>query len=129
MPGDAATTVNNILASESLFRLGFVSDLIGQVVSILYALVLYKFLKPVDDTLYGTYDLNNHPLQSQCITWGQFVKDIPTSECENQLSNMHFYGFCSDKLVPRIPPRVVMLQILTGLGVLTSALALYLGFN
>jgi hypothetical protein len=30
VPGDAATTVNNIMASESLFRLSIVSDIIGQ---------------------------------------------------------------------------------------------------
>jgi hypothetical protein len=48
VPGDAATTVNNIMASESLFRIGFVSDLIGQAVFILLALVLYKLLKPVN---------------------------------------------------------------------------------
>lgn len=31
VPGDAATTVNNIIASESLFRLSIVSDVIGQI--------------------------------------------------------------------------------------------------
>ena len=42
--GDAATTVSNIMASESLFRLGIVNDLIAQTVGILLALVLYKTL-------------------------------------------------------------------------------------
>ena len=46
--GDAAATVNNIMASESLFRLSFVSGLIGQTVFILLVLVLYKLLKPVN---------------------------------------------------------------------------------
>jgi len=48
VPGEAATTVNNIMASESLFRLGFVSNLISQTVFILLVLVLYKLLKPVN---------------------------------------------------------------------------------
>ena len=48
VPGDAATTTNNILASESLFRLGIVSALITQTVQILLVLTLYKLLKPVN---------------------------------------------------------------------------------
>jgi hypothetical protein len=51
VPGDAATTVNNIRASESLFRLGVVNDLIAQTVGILLVLVLYKLLKPVNKNL------------------------------------------------------------------------------
>ena len=49
--GDAATTVNNIMASDSLFRLGFVSDLIRQTVLVLLPLVLYKLLKPVNKNI------------------------------------------------------------------------------
>jgi hypothetical protein len=48
VPGDAATTVNNIRASESLFRLGFVISLVRQAVLISLPLVLYKLLKPVN---------------------------------------------------------------------------------
>ena len=48
VPGDAATTVNNIMASESLFRLSLVSDLIRQMFLMLLPLVLYKLLKPVN---------------------------------------------------------------------------------
>ncbi len=48
VPGDAATTVNNIMASEGLFRLGFVSDLISQMFHVLLLPVLYKLLKPVN---------------------------------------------------------------------------------
>ncbi len=46
--GDAAATVNNIRASESLFRFAFVSGLIGQTIFILLVLVLYALLKPVN---------------------------------------------------------------------------------
>ena len=46
--GDAAATVSNIMASESLFRLSFVSGLIAQTAFIFLVLVLYKLLKPVN---------------------------------------------------------------------------------
>ena len=42
VPGDAATTASNIMASESLFRPGIVSDLLAPLVLILVVLVLYK---------------------------------------------------------------------------------------
>jgi len=48
VPGDAVTTANNIMASESLFRLSIVSALIIQIVNTLLVLVLYKLLKPVN---------------------------------------------------------------------------------
>lgn len=47
VPGDVAATVHNIMASESLFRLGIVSNILVPIVGIFYVLVLYKLLKPV----------------------------------------------------------------------------------
>ena len=46
--GDATATVNNIMASEWLFRFSLVSDLIGHTCFILVGLALYKLLKPVN---------------------------------------------------------------------------------
>jgi len=46
--GDAAATVQNILAHEGLFRLGFVFDLIAQACFLLLVLALYQLLKPVN---------------------------------------------------------------------------------
>jgi hypothetical protein len=46
--GDAAATANNISASETLFRLGIVSQLIGMAGFIFVALALYELLKGVD---------------------------------------------------------------------------------
>jgi hypothetical protein len=43
--GDSAATVNKILSSGMLFRIGIVSDLIGQVFQILMALALYELFK------------------------------------------------------------------------------------
>ena len=51
VPGDAEMTVNNIMASESLFRLSIVSDLIRQMLLMLLPLILYKLLKPVNKTI------------------------------------------------------------------------------
>ena len=48
--GDAANTVSNIMASESLFRLSIVSALIVQLVNISLVLVLYMLLKPASKT-------------------------------------------------------------------------------
>lgn len=51
VPGDAAATVSNIAASEALFRLSLVSDLIRQVLLMLLPLILYNLLKPVNKTI------------------------------------------------------------------------------
>ncbi len=48
VPGDAATTSRNIMASEWLFRGGTVSHLIGQVIFIFLVLTLYRLLEPVN---------------------------------------------------------------------------------
>jgi len=47
-PADAATRANNIMATESLFRLGIVSALLTQIVNIFVVLLLYKLLKPIN---------------------------------------------------------------------------------
>jgi len=48
VPGDVATTANNIMASESLFRLSIVSALLIQIDGIFVVLLLYRLLKPVN---------------------------------------------------------------------------------
>jgi hypothetical protein len=45
--GDVAATIHNITASESLFRLGIVSNILVPTVGIFYVLFLYRLLKPV----------------------------------------------------------------------------------
>ena len=51
VPGDAATTANNIMASEWLFRLGIASDLIMIICDVALALIFYLLLKPVNNSL------------------------------------------------------------------------------
>ncbi len=49
--GNATATANNIVAHETLFRLGIVSDLISGVIVIFLALALYRLFKGVDQNL------------------------------------------------------------------------------
>ena len=51
VPGDAAATVSNIMASQSLFRLSIGSALIVQAGHVWLVLVLYNLLKPVNKNL------------------------------------------------------------------------------
>jgi hypothetical protein len=51
VPGDAAETADNIVASESLFRIGFVSGLLHHTCFLLVILVLFKLFRPVDRDL------------------------------------------------------------------------------
>lgn len=51
VPGDTMSTINNILASEWIFRLGFVSCLLGHICFLFLANVLYKLFKSVDSGL------------------------------------------------------------------------------
>ena len=51
VPGDAAATAKNIMASEWLFRIGFVSDLIMVTFYLLMGLVFYVLLKPVNKNI------------------------------------------------------------------------------
>ena len=48
VPGDATATANNILASETLFRIGIVGNLISQIGFIFASLALYQLLKSVN---------------------------------------------------------------------------------
>jgi len=51
VPGDAAATASNIMASEELFRIGMVSDSIVFLIEIVLTVLLYVLLKPVNKTL------------------------------------------------------------------------------
>ncbi|MBZ0266334.1 DUF4386 domain-containing protein [bacterium] len=51
VPGDAATTAQNILTSEGLFRLGFVTDLLAFMIDLVVSVLLYVLLAPVNKTL------------------------------------------------------------------------------
>jgi hypothetical protein len=46
--GDAEATVANIMANKTLFSIGFLSDLLVQIIHIFLTIALYKLLKPVN---------------------------------------------------------------------------------
>ena len=49
--GDVVATANNIVASQTLFRVGFVTELVSAVFFVLAAWALYVLLKPVNKNL------------------------------------------------------------------------------
>jgi hypothetical protein len=51
VPGDAAATANNLMASESLFRAGIAAETIVFIVETILAAILYVLLKPVSRSL------------------------------------------------------------------------------
>jgi hypothetical protein len=51
VPGDATATANNIMASEGLFRIGFVGDSVTFLSEIVLVVMLYVLFKPVSKTL------------------------------------------------------------------------------
>jgi hypothetical protein len=76
VPGDAAATAANVMASEWVFRLGFVAELTGQVVFILLVLALYQILKPVN--------------RNQAVLMVIFVIIAVTITCLNMLNQYAF---------------------------------------
>jgi hypothetical protein len=51
VPGDAAATAHNLVASEGLFRAGIVVDILIYVSDVVIAWAFYELLKPVDGAL------------------------------------------------------------------------------
>jgi Domain of unknown function (DUF4386) len=51
VPGNVAATADNIVASQSLFRSGFATDLVVFVIEVALAAVLYVLFRPVSRTL------------------------------------------------------------------------------
>jgi len=51
VPGDPAATVNNLMASESMFRLGMVAETLIVLIEIVVSAILYVLLRPVSRPL------------------------------------------------------------------------------
>jgi hypothetical protein len=48
VPGDPAATINNLMASESMFRLGMVAETLIILIEIVVSAILYMLLRPVN---------------------------------------------------------------------------------
>jgi hypothetical protein len=99
VPGDAATTARNIAASEGLFRLGFVSDLVVQTIHVFLVLALFKLLKRVND---------NHALLM--VLLGLVGVPIAMLSVLNQIAALHLSrgadyltAFAPDQLQAMVP--------------------------
>ena len=57
VPGDAEATANNIMASELLFRIGSVSELVHMTWFFLLSLAFYVLLEPVNKRLASLFVL------------------------------------------------------------------------
>jgi len=76
VPGNASMTLQNIGASELLFRVGFVSDLIAFISDAAVAVLLYVLLKPVSSTLSllaASLRLLAHPAIASINLLNQFI--------------------------------------------------------
>jgi hypothetical protein len=51
VPGDPAATINNLMASESMFRLGMVAETLIILIEIVVSAILYVLLRPVNRPL------------------------------------------------------------------------------
>ncbi len=51
VPGDAATTAQNIIENQGLFRLGIAGDIVVFLMEIILTVMLYRMFKPVNPTL------------------------------------------------------------------------------
>jgi hypothetical protein len=98
IPGDAGLTAANIMASESLFRLSLVTDLVRQVALVLLPLVLYKVFKPVSKNaavVMAAFALVSVPIAVVNLLF-QFAVLIPLSSAD------YLGGFSSDQLLSQV---------------------------
>ncbi len=76
VPGNATETVDNIVNSEWLFRVGFVSDLVAFLCDAAVAILLYVLLRPVSKTLSllaASFRLLAHPAIASINLLNHFI--------------------------------------------------------
>jgi len=85
--GDAAATANNIVSSQGLFRVGFVTELVSAVFFVLAAWALYVLLKPVNKNLALLFLLLNlGGVAVECLNALNLFADIQFLSGANYLS-------------------------------------------
>ena len=76
VPGNAAATADNIVNSEWLFRVGFVSDLVAFLCDAAVSILLYVLLRPVSKTLSllaASFRLLAHPAIASINLLNHFI--------------------------------------------------------
>jgi hypothetical protein len=108
--GNAAATARNIAASEGLFRLGFVSDLIAFLSDLVVSVLLYVLLKPVNKTLsliaaslrllahpaIASLNLLNHFMALLLVSGAEYLTVFETEQLHALVLlflNAHRYGY------------------------------------
>lgn len=110
--GDATATANNIVASESLWRLAIAGDVIVLVCAIVLTLILYVLLKPVNKTLAllsVLFNVVEFPIEAASKLWlfaalflsgnADYLKAFEPHQLQGlvQMSlDLHDYGFGID---------------------------------
>ena len=110
VPGDAETTLANIVASEGLFRLGLTTDLIAFLLDAVIAILLYQLLKGVNKTLaiiaavfrllahpaIASLNLLNHYMAIEAATSGGYLSALGMEQQETWTMlflQAHNYGY------------------------------------
>lgn len=110
VPGDATATANNIVASEWLFRVGFVSDLIAFLSDLVVSVLFYILLKPVSKTLsliaaalrllahpaIASINLLNHFMAIQLLSGADYLSVFQADQLHALalfFLNMHHIGY------------------------------------
>jgi hypothetical protein len=110
VPGEAATTANNIIQNKELFQLGLTTDLIAFLLDTVIAVMLFQLFKPYNKTLamvssafrliahpaIGSINLLNHYMAMKVLDTNQ-LSDSFSLEQLQELSGMlmeaHHYGY------------------------------------
>ncbi|MGD9029162.1 MAG: DUF4386 domain-containing protein [Anaerolineae bacterium] len=108
VPGDAAATANNIIASETLFRIGMAAQAVLFLLEISLPIVLYVLLKPVNKTLsmiaatarlaMGTVqgiNVFNHLAALQLLGGGDYMAGLASDQVQALVLfflNLHIQG-------------------------------------
>jgi hypothetical protein len=144
--GDAAATSNNIIASESLFRLGIVGNLFTFIANIFLALALYQLLKVVNKNMAALMiilflvgvpiAMLNEVTQLAVLRLLSGADYLNAYATDQGLLIAHiFFGLW---LLPMgylvfksgfIPKIVGVLLVIAGLGYVIQSFAAFLGYN
>ena len=114
VPGDAATTANNIMAAASQFRLSIVINLLGALLNVFVVLALYRLLKAVNKNMaalmvvfillsapIGMLNELNHVAVLLLLSGADFLTPFTASQLQALVlffHDLHQYGLNIDKV-------------------------------